>query len=139
MSESFYLFVLATLGLPWCLWAFSSCTKWGLLFVGTQRLLTASLSSCNMQTQQSWLTGPRAQAQQSSCTGLVAPRHVGSSQTRDRTCVPHTGKGIFIPLYHKGSPEAQILVKVISQATEKVIFKLRFNMYCGALGMCCSS
>ena len=39
------------LGLPWCLWAFSSCTKWGLLFIGMHRLLTVSFSSYNMQAQ----------------------------------------------------------------------------------------
>ena len=35
-----------------------------------------------------WLPGPRAEAQVC-CTGLVAPRHVGSSWTRDRTCVSY--------------------------------------------------
>ena len=29
------------------------------------------------------------------CTGLVAPQHVGSSQTRDRTCVPCIGRRIL--------------------------------------------
>ena len=29
------------------------------------------------------------------CTGLVVPRHVGSSQTRDRTCVPCIGRRIL--------------------------------------------
>ena len=37
-------------------------------------------------------TGSRAQAQQLWLTGLVAPRHVGSSQTRARTRVPCTGR-----------------------------------------------
>ena len=31
-------------------------------------------------------------AQQLWCTGLGAPRHVGFFQTRDRTCVPCTGR-----------------------------------------------
>ena len=37
--------------------------------------------------------------------GLVAPRHVGSSQTRARTRVPCTGRRILKPLHHQGSPE----------------------------------
>ena len=46
------------------------------------------LSCCGAQT-------PDAQAQQSWLTGLVAPRHVGSSQTRARTCVPHISRQIL--------------------------------------------
>ena len=34
----FYLF-LAALGLPCCMWAFSSCIEWGLLFVEVHGLL----------------------------------------------------------------------------------------------------
>ena len=37
-------------------------------------------------------------------TGLVAPRHVGSSRTRARTCVPCTGRRI---LNHCATREAQ--------------------------------
>ena len=43
------------------------------------------LSCCGAQA-------PDAQAQQLWLTGLVAPRHVGSSQTRARTRVPRTGR-----------------------------------------------
>ena len=43
------------------------------------------LSRCGAQA-------PDAQAQQLWLTGLVAPRHVGSSQTRARTHVPRTGR-----------------------------------------------
>ena len=39
-------------------------------------------SSCGAQTQQFWLAGSRAQAQQLWHTGPAAPRHVGSSRTR---------------------------------------------------------
>ena len=39
--------------------------------------------------------GSRAQAQQLWPSGLVALRHVGSSQTRDRTRVPCTGRWIL--------------------------------------------
>ena len=47
------------------------------------------------RAQQLWLAGSRAQAQLLWCTGLVAPWHVGSSQTRDRTRVPCTGRRIL--------------------------------------------
>ena len=43
------------------------------------------LSRCRAQA-------PDAQAQQLWLTGLVAPRHAGSSQTRARTCVPCIGR-----------------------------------------------
>ena len=43
------------------------------------------LSRCGAQA-------PDAQAQQLWLTGPVAPRHVGSSQTRARTRVPRTGR-----------------------------------------------
>ena len=48
----------------------------------------AGFSSCGMRAQELWLTG------------LVAPWHVGSSQTRDRTCVPCIGRQILntVPL-----------------------------------------
>ena len=36
--------------------------------------------------------------------GLVVPRHVGSSQTRDQTHVSHFGRQI---LYHRAAKEAQ--------------------------------
>ena len=55
---------LAALGLRCCTWAFSSCTKWGLLFVAVRRLLIAvaslvaehgsrhaGFSSCGTQAQ----------------------------------------------------------------------------------------
>ena len=44
---------------------------------------------------QLWLAGSREQAQQLWHTGLVAPRHVGSSRTRDRTCDPSIGRRIL--------------------------------------------
>ena len=50
---------------------------------------------------------PDAQAQQLWLTGLVAPRHVGSSQTRARTRVPCIGRQI---LHHCATREAPIFV-----------------------------
>ena len=95
-----YLF-LAALGLRCCVRAFSSCGERGLLFVVVQGLLTAVASLAaehGLQVrglQQLWLTGSRLQAQQLWHTGLVAPWHVGSSQTRARTRVPCIGRRIL--------------------------------------------
>ena len=80
----FYLF-LAVLGLRFCARAFSSCDKRGPLFIAVRRPLTIAASCCGAQA-------PDAQAQQLWLTGLVAPRHVGSSQTRARTRVPCIGR-----------------------------------------------
>ena len=55
------------------------------------------LSCCGAQA-------PDAQAQQLWLTGLVAPRHVGSSQTRARTRVPCIGRQT---LNHCATREAQ--------------------------------
>ena len=49
------------------------------------------------------LLGSRAQAQQLCCMGLVASRHVGSSQIRDWTHVACVGRGI---LHHWATREA---------------------------------
>ena len=56
------------------------------------RALERRLSSYGTLTQQLWLAGSRVQAQQLWRTGLVALRHVGSSRTRARTCVPCIGR-----------------------------------------------
>ena len=55
----------------------------------------AGFSSCGMWTQQLWLAGSRAQAQQLWRMGLVAPRHVGSSRARARTRIPCIGRRIL--------------------------------------------
>ena len=79
---------MAVLGLRFCARAFSSCGKWGPLFIAVRGPLTIAASRCRAQA-------PDAQAQQLWLTGLVAPRHVGSSQTRARTCVPCIGRQIL--------------------------------------------
>ena len=79
---------MAVLGLRFCARAFSSCGKWGPLFIAVRGPLHyRGLSCCGAQA-------PDAQAQQLWLTGLVAPWHVGSSQTRARTCVPCIGRQI---------------------------------------------
>ena len=57
--------------------------------------------------QQLWFVGSRAQAQQLWCTGLLAPRHVGSSRTRARTHVPCIGRWILNHCATQGSPWVQ--------------------------------
>ena len=106
-NHLFFNLFLAALGLPCCVWAFSNCGQRGLLFIVVCRLLIAvaslvaehrlqarGLSSCGTWAQQLWHTGSRAQAQQLCLMSLVAPWHVGSSQTRDRTHVPCIGRRI---------------------------------------------
>ena len=63
-----------------------------------------------------WLVGSRAQAQLLWCTGLVALQHVGSSRTRDQTCVPCIGRRI---LNHGATREDQICDIILSIGTGK--------------------
>ena len=91
-----YLFLAALL----CV-GFLQLRRAGLLFVAVGGLLTAVVSLVaehRLQArglQQLWHMSSRAQAQQLWHTGLVAPRHVGSSQTRDRAHVPCIGRQIL--------------------------------------------
>ena len=109
-----YLF-LAALGLYCCPRAFSSCGEQGLLFVAVCGLLIAvaslvaehRLQACRLQ--ELWLVGSRAQAQQLWFMGLVAPWHVGSSQTRAQTRVSCIGRRI---LNHCATREVQFNVFV---------------------------
>ena len=56
------------------------------------------LSCCGAQA-------PDAQAQQPWLTGLVAPRHAGSSRTRARTPCPLHWQADSQPVHHQGSPQ----------------------------------
>ena len=63
-------------------WAFSICSKRGLLSSwGTWASHCSGFSACGAQALE--------------CVSLAAPRHVGSSRTGDRTCVPCTGRWIL--------------------------------------------
>ena len=116
-----YLF-LAALGLCCCVQVFSSCSERGLLFIAVRRLLIAvaslvaehGLQACRLQ--QLWLAGCRAQAQQLWRTGLIALRHVRSSWTRARTCVPCIGRQI---LNHCTTREARSFFLLICYSTLK--------------------
>ena len=76
------------------LWCMGVSLQWPLLLWSTGSR-HAGFSSCGARAQQLWLAGSRAQAQELWCTGLVAPQHAGSSQTRDGTCVPCIGRWIL--------------------------------------------
>ena len=90
-----YLF-RAVFGPCFCMRAFSSCGKWGPLFIAARGPLTVTTSCCGAQA-------PDAQAEQLWLTGPAAPRHVGSSQTRARTRVPCIGRQT---LSHRATREA---------------------------------
>ena len=77
---------MAVLGLRFCARAFSSCGKWGPLFIAVRGPLIIAASL---------VAEHRLQTRRLSITGLVAPRHVGSSQTRARTRVPCIGRQIL--------------------------------------------
>ena len=62
-----------------------------------------------------WLPGSRAQAQSLWRMGLVAPRHVGSSWTRDQTRVPCIGRRI---LNHCATREALYHIFFIHFSTD---------------------
>ena len=87
--------------------AFSSCGKWGLLFVAVRGLLIVVASLATEHRLQGsrasivaahglFTCGSRARAQQLWRSGLVVPQHVESSWTRDHTCVPCIGRQILI-------------------------------------------
>ena len=71
-------FFPAVLGLGCRSWAFSSCS--------------VLLSSCRVRAS---CCGGFCCGAGTLGTGLVAPQHVGSSQTRDQTCVPRIGRRIL--------------------------------------------
>ena len=108
LKQPTFFFFLAALGLRCCARAFSSCGERGysllrcvgfslrwLLLLQSTGCRRTGFSSCGTRAQQLWLVGSRAQPQQLWCTGLVAPRHVGSSRTRAQTRVPCIGRRIL--------------------------------------------
>ena len=92
-KDFFFQFIfLVALGLHCCEWVFSSCGEWGLLFVAMSRLLVAVASF----VQSTQVLVVAALWAQQLCSSLVAPWHVESSSTRNRTCVPCMGRQILI-------------------------------------------
>ena len=76
-------------------------------------VVARGLNSCGMQAQQLRHTGSRAQAQQLCCTGLVAPWHVGSSQTRARTHVPCIGRQILNHCTTRKAPQQFLQLRIL--------------------------
>ena len=111
------------LGLHCCAWAFSSCSKWGLLFIAVHELLSAVTSLvCGAQALCTWASVAAAQRLSSwGELGLVAPRHVESSRTRDRTCVPCISRRI---LTHSTTREVLHLLKLLGSLDFLVLFKI---------------
>ena len=82
--------------------------RW-LLLLWSMGSRCVGFSSCDTWAQQLWLAGSRVQAQQLWCTSLVAPRHVGSSRTRERTRVPCIGRQILNHCTTREVPSVQFL------------------------------
>ena len=76
------------------LWYVDFSLGWLLLLQSTGSRC-AAFGSCGTQHQQLWLESSRIQVQQLWSMGLLAPRHVKSSQIRDQTCVPCPGRCIL--------------------------------------------
>ena len=84
-----YLFIFGCVGSSFLCEGFLSLRQAGAtLHRGARAFHYRGLSCCRAQA-------PDAQAQQLWRTGLVAPWHVGSSQTRARTRVPCIGRQIL--------------------------------------------
>ena len=91
--KKIFIYLLAVLGLHCCA-GFSLVVVRGF---SLQRLLLLRSRGSREQAQQLW------------CMGLVAPRHVGSSQTGYRTCVSCIGRQVRYHWATKGSPSACFL------------------------------
>ena len=112
VDSYFYFFrfmYLAVLGLHCCIWAFSSCREWRPLFIALHRhlMLWWPLVLWGMGCRRTGFSSCSAWAQL--CTGSVALRHVGSSQTRDRTHVPCIGRWILTHCTAGDPPEQRIV------------------------------
>ena len=142
LKKILFIFIysfLAALGLCCCAQAFSSCGEqgcysslrcacfslWWLLLLRSTGSRHAGFSSCGMRAHQLWLTGSRAQAQQWWRTGLVAPWHMGSSWTRDRTRVPCIGRWILNHCTTREVPKPIIFIiqLVMREGSQKSIMK----------------
>ena len=93
-----YLFIFGCVGSLFLCEGFLQLRRAGAtLLRGARAYHCCGLSRCGAQA-------PDAQAQYLWLTGLVAPRHVGSSQTRARTRVPCIGRRQFLTTVPPGKP-----------------------------------
>ena len=127
ISNSFLIFFfLAALCLRCCTRAFSSCSKWGLLFVVVRSLFIAvaslvaehGLQACGLQ--QLWHVGSVVVARRLQRAGSVVVAHglscsvaCGISQTRARTRVPCVGRRILNHCVTREVPDQQLFTEVI--------------------------
>ena len=81
-----------------------------------------------LQSTGSRHVGSRVQAQKLWCTGLFDPQHVGSSRTRDRTCVLHCQVG-SLPLSHQGSRRSVFFHQTISYISVTLTFPPVFLLF----------
>ena len=97
---------MTALDLPCCVWTFSCCREQGLLSrCGARASKSSGFSCCRSQAQWLWHRG------------LVAPQHVGSSQTRAQTSVPCISGWILIHCATRKAPFPLLLTS--------------YNDYCG--------
>ena len=105
-----YLFIFGYAGsVLLSMQAFSSCSERGLLLVGVCRLFIAVTF---LVAGRQWLQLPGSGVWLMCLwhMGLVAPRHVGSSWIRDRTCVSYIGRQILIHCTTKEVPTIIFLI-----------------------------
>ena len=81
------------------------CLCYGFLEWWLLLLLSVSSSSFGTWAQELLFPRSRAQLPQLWHLAFVAPRRVGSSQTRYWICVSHIGKQVLLPLSSQGSPK----------------------------------
>ena len=113
---NFYLFIYGCVGSSFLCEGFLQLRQAGAtLHRGARASHCRGPSRCGAQA-------PDAQAQQLWLTGLVAPRHVGSSQTRARTRVPCIGRRT---LNHCATREAPMLI----------FLEFHFNLSIGFLAL----
>ena len=125
-------------GLCFCARAFSSCGKRGPLIIAVRGPLHhRDLSCCgaqatDAQAQQPWLTGP------------VAPRHVGSSQTRARTRAPCISRQTLNHCATREAPHIVVLIcislmisdgSILSCVCWQYVYLLWRNVYLGGEGV----
>ena len=122
-----YLF-LGVLGLRYCTRAFSSCQlqragailRWGARASHCGGFSCLGARALGAWAQQLRLAGSRAQAHQLWRTGLVAPRHAGSSRHRGSNPCSLHWQADSQPLRHQGSlclafPNCRFLFTLIPQ------------------------
>ena len=117
---SFIYLFLTSLCLCCCVWAFSSCGKWGLLLVVVWELLIAVASLVAEATLGPTSFSSCCWAQYLWPIGLAAPKHVESCWMRDGTHVPCIGWWI---LHHWAIKEVHgLALEIIHNYFHPILF-----------------